>query len=340
MKIETTRVVSGNEKEFISQALEEGERLDGRSFTQLRRLAVNFGKQSGSCDITLGKTRVISSIKCRTVEPTEFRPKEGFLDFQVSMSPMADVMYASNRKSQENVDSIRRLMNRVLVTSKAVDVESLCLVPGKKVWSIRVDITVIEDDGNIVDTVCIATLASLLHFKRPEVTIRGTEVTIHPESERDPVPLNIQHVPIVISFGIMPNDIIITDPTLQELSIASGVISVAVNTLNQVCVVNKVGGMALQSQFIQQCIQTAARKVDYVVSRITDCIAEDAVMRKKEGLSKFSWAKDRKSVGDMEKASKSEPAPGQTDKKTDTPTDSRRVRSLRYVITLYCNSVI
>ena len=35
---------------------------------------------------------------------------------------------------------------------------------------------VLDHDGNIFDCACLATMASLLHFKRPDVTVQGHEI--------------------------------------------------------------------------------------------------------------------------------------------------------------------
>ncbi len=45
-------------------------------------------------------------------------------------------------------------------------------------WSIRVDIHFLDHDGNIIDAACIAAISALAHFRRPDVTVIGEEVTI------------------------------------------------------------------------------------------------------------------------------------------------------------------
>jgi exosome complex component RRP45 len=46
------------------------------------------------------------------------------------------------------------------------------------VWSIRVDIHFLDNDGNIIDAACIAAISALAHFRRPDVTVIGEDVTI------------------------------------------------------------------------------------------------------------------------------------------------------------------
>ena len=73
-----------------------------------------------------------------------------------------------------------RLVERGLKHSRAVDLESLCVIAGRKVWNVRVDITVLDACGNIVDAASIAAVAALADFRRPEVTVAGgQEITVH-----------------------------------------------------------------------------------------------------------------------------------------------------------------
>ena len=46
-----------NEKAFVTQALQENLRTDGRAFDQFRPLELTFGDDYGVADVKLGKTR-------------------------------------------------------------------------------------------------------------------------------------------------------------------------------------------------------------------------------------------------------------------------------------------
>jgi hypothetical protein len=73
---------------------------------------------------------------------------------------------------------VSRLIEKAMRRSRALDTEGLCIVAGEKVWSIRVDIHFLDHDGNLVDAACIAAITALLHFRRPDVTVVGEDVTI------------------------------------------------------------------------------------------------------------------------------------------------------------------
>jgi exosome complex component RRP45 len=48
---------SQNDKAFVLKLLEDGRRLDGRGFSEYRKLDLTFGDELGVADVQLGKTR-------------------------------------------------------------------------------------------------------------------------------------------------------------------------------------------------------------------------------------------------------------------------------------------
>lgn len=47
-----------------------------------------------------------------------------------------------------------------------------------QVWQIRVDLHLLNHDGNIIDAASIAAIVALCHFRRPDVSVQGEEVTV------------------------------------------------------------------------------------------------------------------------------------------------------------------
>ena len=73
--------------------------------------------------------------------------------------------------------------------SGMVDVESLCVQPGRRVWELRVEVQVLDEDGAIIDAASAAVLGALLLATRPDVSLQGDVLILHPPSDRDPVSL-------------------------------------------------------------------------------------------------------------------------------------------------------
>ena len=81
------------------------------------------------------------------------------------------------RQSDQSVE-LNRLLERNVKQSRFLDVESLCIRGGEKVWQIRVDLNVLNHDGNILDCANIALVCAVAHFRLPEVSVIGDEIKI------------------------------------------------------------------------------------------------------------------------------------------------------------------
>lgn len=86
---------------------------------------------------------------------------------------------------------------------RAIDCDSLCILSGKYCWSITIEISLINNDGNLVDAFNYAALLSLSRFKLPFVTVESGKVKIWKPDEKRPQTLSIHHFPICLTFCLM-----------------------------------------------------------------------------------------------------------------------------------------
>lgn len=125
------------------------QRLDGRKLEEFRPLKINFGAEWGSAHVTLGETRVLAQVSCELGQPKATRPNEGLLYINVELSPMAALHFEAGRNSELTVQ-INRILERTFKDSRCVDLESLCVSAEDKVWILRVDLNVLNHEGNII----------------------------------------------------------------------------------------------------------------------------------------------------------------------------------------------
>ena len=52
------------------------------------------------------------------------------------------------------------------------------MVSDRAAWSVRLEVHVLCHEGNLAEAASAAALAALAHFRRPEVTLKGQEVTV------------------------------------------------------------------------------------------------------------------------------------------------------------------
>ncbi|MBA0615501.1 hypothetical protein Godav_015629 [Gossypium davidsonii] len=295
-----------NDKNFIKTALLSEIRIDGRKPFEYRKISIKFGRQvlasfinvsiteptfthlyiymliimviyreDGSSEVQLGQTRVMGMVTAQLVQPYRDRPKEGILSIFTEFSPMADPSFEPGRPGELAVE-LGRIVDRGLRESRAVDTESLCILAGKFVWAIRIDLHILDNGGNLVDAANIAALAALLTFRRPECSLGGEdgqEVIVHPPEIREPLPLTVHHLPIAISFGFFSNEsILVIDPTHNEEAVMGGRMTTTVNANGDICAIQKSGGEGVPRRVIMQCLQLATSKAASITKQIKDAV--------------------------------------------------------------------
>jgi exosome complex component RRP45 len=282
-----TKELSTNERDFIYNAIRKGYRTDGRKFNESRRLIMTVDRSlcTSRAEVVLGQTRVLSAVQAELVSPFPDHPTEGFLNVYVQMSAMATERSKNTGYSSETSTELKLLIEESLKEGNSIDLEALCVLSGTSVWSIRVDVRILDDGGNVTDAAALAVIASLLHFRKPVCSISGRSVVVHSEFERNPTPLSIHHIPICVSFAIfaLPPEItggkneeqeneeqdmsyensvptLLMDPSRSEETFAHGFVTLAINTHGELCVVQKDGGEAILPAQLIECVKIALEK--------------------------------------------------------------------------------
>ncbi|CAG4941431.1 unnamed protein product [Colias eurytheme] len=283
-------VLSNCEKSFVQKIVSGGHRLDGRTYNETRKLHIAFGSDYGSCIVSLGETKVLAQVSCEVVQPKQIRPNEGILYINVEISPMAAPQFEANRQTDLTV-YLNRLLEKCYKDSKCIDLESLCIVVEEKVWSLRVDIKILNHEGNLIECASIATLASLAHFKRPDVTRSGDKITIHTVAEKDPIPTVLYHYPVCLTFAIFGSDILLSDPSFIEESVCmcnveegntgGGLLVVGMNQYKEPCLLDLTGGAIDNVNLVHKAIFRAAEKGKEVIDVLKKAIISDDTLRQK-----------------------------------------------------------
>ncbi|NXD78600.1 EXOS9 protein, partial [Halcyon senegalensis] len=158
-----------------------------------------------------------------------------------------------------------------------------------QVWQIRLDLHLLNHDGNIIDAASIAGIVALCHFRRPDVSVQGEEVTVYTPEERDPVPLSIHHMPICVSFAFFQQGTyLLVDPSEREERVMDGVLVIAMNKHQEICTIQSSGGIMLVKEQVLRCSNITAVKVAEITELIQKALENDQKVRKEGG--KFGFA--------------------------------------------------
>lgn len=267
------------EKTFVTRVIGERKRLDGRKLDEHRKVRLNFGTGYGSVQVSLGETRCLAKITCEVGAPKNARPHEGQMFINVEFGPMAAAHYEPGKQPEMAV-LISRILERAFSDSRCVDLESLCIVSEEKAWHLRIDVAILNDDGNVCDCASYAVLAALHHFRRPDVTTTGDSIVVHTDRERDPIPLVLHHFPVCVSFAIFESgEFSIADPTALEERVAQSSLVFGLNSYQELCGLHLGGIFLTSADLMIRTASRAAKQAKYMVDVIRRAVEADTVAR-------------------------------------------------------------
>lgn len=208
-------IISEVKRDFVLSLLDEGKRIDGREFLEYRDIEIQtgvIGKAEGSARVRLGNTQVLVGVKADVGSPFPDTPTSGVLTVNAELLPLASPTFEPG-PPDENAIELARVVDRGLRESGAIDLESLCLIEGEKVWVIFVDIHILDHDGNLIDASALGAIAALLDAKIPRVEITEDGQVIKSEEEFTRLP--IKTIPISQTFAKIGKHIVL-DPCFDE----------------------------------------------------------------------------------------------------------------------------
>jgi exosome complex component RRP42 len=209
----STIIVEHLRKQQMWDGLSRGKRLDGRDFSEMRQLVIEtdvIKKANGSARVKLGDSEVIAGVKVETGEPFEGLENKGALIVSAEVLPTASP-YIEPGPPDEEVVELARVVDRGVRESEMIDLEKLVLVPGKIVYTIFVDCSVLNTDGNLFDATSYATVAALLTSKLPIFEMQDEKVIDTGNTQ----PMPVRAVPVSITSARI-GEYILTDPSAEE----------------------------------------------------------------------------------------------------------------------------
>lgn len=188
---------------------------------------------------------------------------------------------------------VTNIVDRVVRHSNALDTESLCIIKGVSCWNIRADVHVVDYDGNLIDAACIGVMAGLQHFRRPDAVVKDGQVIVYGLNERMPVPLNITHKPLSITFHTFDEGKrVILDATRKEEQASEADVVIGMNSTGDVCYVSKFSGSPVDALVFVTKSEVALEKVKEINSTIDQALQADFSRRTTTGIIEESRAEN------------------------------------------------
>ncbi|RKP20644.1 hypothetical protein ROZALSC1DRAFT_12449 [Rozella allomycis CSF55] len=243
-------------REFLSRFLQNGLRPDGRKVDQQRPLetAVDcISTADGSCLLKLGKTSVLCGVKAHVTQPSLAHANKGYIVPNVDLNPMCSPSYRPG-PPPDVAQVMSEQLNRLFESGEIVDLNELCIIAGKLVWVLHVDVTVLCDDGNVFDAALMAIQLALQKTKLPRVHLDEEEMIVSVQEDEKPLFVTMKQLAIPVTVGFFQNQILFDLSKDEELN-CDGTMTVVVNPTKNIMSVWKGGSIAVPLESIQTVIQ-------------------------------------------------------------------------------------
>ena len=264
-------IVGDLERSYIRDLLEKGERIDGRGLMDARSIQIIpnvIKKAEGSAMVKWGETVVLAGVKTQLGSPFPDTPNTGVITVNVELSPISSPINESGPPGPQAIE-LARVVDRGIRESKVIPMEDpkLCVIPGKKVWIIFVDIYVLDDGGNLFDASALAAMAALANTRLKQVVIDEDleEVTLLDETE----PLPRRGSVMGLTFS-KTNNTILYDPNLIEDRVKEARFSLGITDQNVVCSMQKGESGTFTQSEIEMILENAQTIVKPLLAKIDE----------------------------------------------------------------------
>ncbi|KAL7465018.1 hypothetical protein ACHAXS_005349 [Conticribra weissflogii] len=319
-------------------------RLDGRPPSAPRPIRLHFSRSHNlsECTVQFGReTRAASSVRAELIPPgSGDRPNDGQVKFAVEVGAMGCMGYdvggggtasnihdgnvdggdgggggnASNNPHQRlKANKILRLLERTLLIGGSIDAEALCVKSGEWVWRLHVEVALLDDGGNAVDSCALAAVAALRHFRLPEVRLGGedgdadgvaveTTAIIHSD-DREPSPLPLHHTPLTATFALFSDEsgetaavASLLDPSDREELACNGLLTWSYNKYGEMCCLDFAGGCELKARQLRMAARLGKKRCVEVCEMLEVALVEAEEKAERERMERLKMANSGKNV--------------------------------------------
>jgi exosome complex component RRP42 len=245
-------------RKSITDLINNLERVDGRDLNEYREISLETGvisKAEGSARVKIGNSQIIVGTKSQLGDPFPDTPKVGVIMTNSELLPMAAPEFEPGPPDEKSVE-LARVTDRCIRESQMVDLEKLCIVEGKKVWMIFIDLHILDYDGNLMDAAVLGAVAALLDTKIPKATVVDDEIVIDRETME---PLPIRDKALMCTFAKIGEQMVL-DPSLDEEEILSARISIGMTASGNICALQKGGETPLTKEEIMNAVKVTEEK--------------------------------------------------------------------------------
>jgi len=207
------------------------------------------------------------------------------------------------REAEELNNELSQLMHKMLTQNSALDLKSLCIIPGTQCWALYIDALVLDFGGNLFDAIMVGVRAALANTRLPNVTVLedaagNKEIEISDDSE-DVKALDVTNVPLTVTlhkvlfllvfvffiivvsfyshrtFASQFKKKYVVDASLQEEQCSEATLVVALNKAGNICLVQKGGHGTINPSTLTDMIQSAKKIGLALIAKLDEMLSKE-----------------------------------------------------------------
>jgi exosome complex component RRP42 len=258
--------------ESIREMVRDGERLDGRDLDEYREINIETDyineTAEGSAFVSIGNTKVVVGLKVGVEEPYDDRPDQGTIVTNAELAPMAAREYESGPPQEDGVE-LARVVDRGIREAEAVDLTDLCIKEGEKVFTLFLDVHVLNDDGNLIDASALGAMAALMTGYMPEYDEETGE--LDRDTEAGDIPLQEE---VVTVTGRKINGRLLWDTTREEKEALDARLTVSINDDGNIVAMQKGEMQPYSQEEIRETLEQAQEKTEMLREKLHEATGE------------------------------------------------------------------
>ncbi|MEM2910420.1 MAG: exosome complex protein Rrp42 [Nitrososphaerota archaeon] len=251
----------------IYKLLQQGKRIDERSPYDFRKITIQTNvveKANGSALVSMGGTRILTGIKVELGTPYSDRPNEGIFSVNAELLPLASKSFEPGPPDERGIE-LARVVDRCIREGKSIDLERLCLVPGKMVYILYVDIYVLDYDGNYFDPSVMSAMAALATCTIPKYSATGERI----EGEYMKVP--IRDIPLSVTIGIIKDKLLVDPCSVEENSLDTSIV-IGMDSTSNIVAMHKNSPGHIPLSLMESIINVAEEQIGKIRAQFMEAV--------------------------------------------------------------------
>ncbi|KAL4464173.1 hypothetical protein ABPG72_008575 [Tetrahymena utriculariae] len=266
-------------QEYIERFAKESIREDGRQFDQIR--SIKYLRKNEVTLLSMGQTLVMASTEIKQYEDKQVyqlvTSQKYLIETEAKLNSgqhgSSDIFSPINIMKQESYYSqyVQNIINK-----NYKGIYAICQI-SKEIpnlyWEIKLNLRVVNNDGNLLDALLLAAQFELFNFQVNETVVKTIDGALQLEIIEDKkkhLQFNIEDFLYPVQFSLFQNEVILVDPSNFEQEYSETNIQVISSLNEKIQSINKLGSRDIKLE----ALEIITTKASHITKQRTEKLYE------------------------------------------------------------------